>query len=493
MPLPNLLSLNYLTPAVAYKIDFSRAIRGLRGMPRRLVLVGHKLAAGTLATNTIKTISSEQEAVAQLGEGSMLLGMWRAAKKNAQSGLLMDVFAAEVAPGAVPAVGTVTVGRALDAKPGQLLLYVAGQRLAVAVAATDSGYSAQVKLAAAVNANAQLPVTAAVVGDGSPLVLTAKWAGRVGNDIDVRATNYPDDQLPTGWTMAVAAMADGILSPNLDALVLAMQHYRATEIVCGFTDSAALRVLEDELATRWLANNMQDGMVVNALRGSEGQVTAWLATRNSPHVHTIATTGDLTSPWETAAMAGAAIESLAAIDPAVPHTGVQLLGYQGPCPCDGFTDEQIGTLLASGASPLHIAQDYSGSLLRMVTNYTETAGGAADRSMAELCWLKTMSYFRWFRVTDFQTKYQGFKLAQYITDPIPGQKIMTKELGEEVCLGQYKLFMDAGLMQNMPYYQETLIVEVDGPNGKLKIQDEPVIVTQHYQTEVTSFVVAGQV
>jgi phage tail sheath gpL-like len=104
-----------------------------------------------------------------------------------------------------------------------------------------------------------------------------------------------------------------------------------------------------------------------------------------------------------------------------------------------------------------------------------------------------MSYFRWFRVTDFQTKYQGFKLAQYITDPIPGQKIMTKELGEEVCLGQYKLFMDAGLMQNMPYYQETLLVEVDGPNGKLKIQDEPVIVTQHYQTEVTSFVVAGQV
>jgi phage tail sheath gpL-like len=232
---------------------------------------------------------------------------------------------------------------------------------------------------------------------------------------------------------------------------------------------------------------------VTAVRGSEGQVTAWLATRNSPHVHTIATTGDLTSPWETAAMAGAAIESLAAIDPAVPHTGIKLIGYQGPCPCDGYTAEQVGNLLASGASPLRIAQDYSGALLRMVTNYTQTDSGAADRSMAELCWIKTMSYFRWFRVTDFQTKYQGFKLAQYITDPIPGQKIMTKELGEEVCLGQYKLFMDAGLMQNMPYYQETLLVEVDGPNGKLKIQDEPVIVTQHYQTEVTSFVVAGQV
>ena len=45
----------------------------------------------------------------------------------------------------------------------------------------------------------------------------------------------------------------------------------------------------------------------------------------------------------------------------------------------------------------------------------------------------------------------------------------------------------------MDYYRKTLVVEVDGPNGKLKVQDEPVIVTQHYQTEISSYVVAGQV
>ena len=48
MAITNLLSVNFLVPFVAGKIEFSRAIRGLRGMPRRLLLVGHKLAAGTL-------------------------------------------------------------------------------------------------------------------------------------------------------------------------------------------------------------------------------------------------------------------------------------------------------------------------------------------------------------------------------------------------------------------------------------------------------------
>ena len=55
-----------------------------------------------------------------------------------------------------------------------------------------------------------------------------------------------------------------------------------------------------------------------------------------------------------------------------------------------------------------------------------------------------------------------------------------------------KQFMDVALTQNMPYYRQTLLVEVDGPNGKLRIQDEPVLVTQLYQTEITSYVVGGQ-
>lgn len=492
MAIANLLSLNFLVPYVAGKIDFSRAIRGLRGMPRRLLLTGHKLSAGSLAVNTISTISSEADAIARLGEGSQLLAMWRAANANRDLGLPIDVIAIAPNGAATAATSTLVVGGAPTAA-GEVMVYIHGQRVSVGVSTTDTSATIATKLITAIAALPKLQVSVAA-GAASQLVLTAKTLGPGGNDINLRSTYYADDQLAAGVTLTIPAMAGGAGNPDVSPIIVAMNLYRATEIVCPFTDSANLVLLEAELATRWLANNMQDGMVVNCLRGTEAAVTTLLNARNSPHVHTICVTNDCTNPWETAAMAGAAIESSAATDPAAGPTA-KLLGYQGPVQGAGFVTDSLNNLLLKGGSPLNIAADYTGSLLRMVTNYKTSAGGAPDRSMAEMCWIKTMSYWRWFVTTEFMNKYNnmGFKLANYVVQPIPGQKIMTVDLGQEIMLGLYKNFMDVALMQNMPYYQSKLVVEIDAANGKLKILEEPVILTQHYQTEVTSNVVAGQV
>jgi len=491
MAISNLMSLNFLVPFVAGKIDFSRAIRGMRGMPRRLLLVGHKLAAGSLAVNTLTTISNEPDAIARLGEGSMLLAMWRDAKANADLGLPIDVIAiaeggsAVKATSAVVVAGTPTVG-------GEVMMYIGDERISTGVTTADTSATIATKLGNAINAATKLPVTASVAA--STVTLTARWGGPSGNDISLRSTYYPDDALALGVTLTIPAMAAGSVIPDVTPVIVAMNLYRATEIVNPFTDSTNMVLFETELAARWLQNNMQDAMVVTSMRGTEATITTWLNTRNSPHVHTICTTNDITNPWETASMAGAAIESSAAIDPAVGPTA-KLVGYKGPTQGNGFVVDSINNLLVKGGSPLNIAADYTGSLLRMVTNYKTSPGGAPDRSMAEMCWLKTMSYYRWYRVTEFQIKYNnaGYKLAQYVTQPIPGQKIMTVDLAKEIMVGLYKLFCDSGLCQNMPYYISTLNAEIDAPNGKLKIMDEPVILTQHYQTEITSNVVAGQV
>lgn len=498
MSLPNLLSLSFLVPFVAQKLDFSKAIRGLRGMPRRLLLVGHRNNGANATNGRIYTVSTEADALDLFGEGSMLVGMWRAAKANADLGLPIDCVAISQGGSAVSATSTLVLTNAAGptatlAYSGEVMFYVGGIRVSVGATLADTQATVTTKLINAINAVPKISVTAAATANTNEVLLTCKWKGPSGNNIDLRSTYYADDRLPTGLTVTVPVMASGAVSPDVTPVIVAMQGYRATEIVMPFNDATNVGLMETELATRWLANNMQDGAMVHAFRGTEAEVTAWLVLRNSPHVHTIATTKDVTNPWETAAMAAATIESAAAIDPAVPATGMALAGYMGPSQGNHWTVDQLNNMLTAGGSPLAIAPDYTGTLLRMVTNYKRTPGGAADRSMAELAWLKTASYKRWFTVTEFQTKYTGFKLAQYIEEPIPGQKIMTAQLGEEIMLGIYKLFMDIGLCQNMPYYQQTLVVEVDGPNGKLKIQDEPVIVTQHYQTEVTSFVVAGQV
>jgi len=272
-----------------------------------------------------------------------------------------------------------------------------------------------------------------------------------------------------------------------------MRSYRATEIVMPFSDSTNMVAIEADAEARWGYNNMTDGQVVTALRGTLATITAWLSTRNSRQVHTIATTADMTSPWVTAAMAGAAIESSAVLDPAVPYTDIVLSGYKGPRRGEGWDLINEGNaLLVAGGSPVAVGQDGTGSLLRVVTNYTQNATGADDPSTRELAWVKTMSYYRWFTITEY-AKYRGYKLAEYVTDPIPGQKIMTAELVEEIQVGNYMAMMNAGLVQNLDHYKESLVVEIDGTNGKVRLQEEPVLVTQHYQTEITSYPIAGHV
>lgn len=496
MSLPNLLSLNFLLPFVAHKIDWSRSVRGLRGMPRRVLLIGHKLAAGNAQANTVIECATETAAVALAGEGSMLVAMWRAAKANAGLGLPIDIIAVPVSGTATVATSTIVVSNAGATVQynGEAMLYIEGVRISVGVNTSDTAATVATKLIAAVNAEPTLSVTAAATATPAELRLTAKWGGPSGNDIDVRSTHYTDDLLPAGLTLTIPAMSGGAGNPDLTAAIVAMRDYRATEIAMPFTDTANMLALETEQELRWGFNNMRDGQVVTAVRGTLATLTTWLNNRNSRQVHTIPTTGDMTSPWVTAAMASTAIETSADTDPALPYTDIVLVGYKGPRRGQHWDMISEGNaLLQAGASPLAINQDGTAALVRVVTNYTLSTTGAPDPSTRELAWVKTMSYYRWFTITEYALHYRGFKLAEYITEPIPGQKIMTAELVEEIHLGIYMELQKVALVQNLDYYKERLLVELDGPNGKVKVQDDPVLVTQHYQTEITSFPVAGHV
>lgn len=495
MAIQNLLSLNFLVPFVAHKIDWSRSVRGLRGMPRRVLLMGHKLAAGAAQNNTLIDASTEAAVVAAAGEGSMLVAMWRAAKANAALGLPIDIIVVPPSGSGVAATSTVVVTNAGPTVQfnGEAMLYIEGTRVSVGVNTADTAASVAAKLIAAVNAVPSLPVTAAATATPSEVKLTCKWVGPTGNQIDVRSTHYTDDVLPSGLTLTIPAMAGGAGNPDITATIAALQDYRATEIVMPFTDSTNMLALEAEQELRWSHNNMRDGQVVTCIRDSEANIKTWLGGRNSRQVHTITTTADMTSPWVTAAMAGTAIESSAVVDPAMPYTDIVLVGYKGPRRGQHFNLDQQAALLIAGGSPLAINQDGTAALLRVVTNYTQNSQGADDPSTRELAWVKTMSFYRWFTVTEYSLKYRGFKLAEYITDPIPGQKIMTAELVEEIQLGIYNELAKVALVQNMEHYKDSLVVEIDGPNGKVKVQDEPVLVTQHYQTEITSCPIAGHV
>jgi phage tail sheath gpL-like len=491
MAIPNLLSLNYLLPYVAHKLDFTKAVRGLRGMPRRVLLIGHVAASGAAAPigAITKAVGTESDALAYCGEGSMLIAMWRAAAANMELGGVIDILPLATASGAAKATATLTIAGA-PTQAGEVMVHIAGTRVSVGASPTDTATDIATRLTTAINALTALPVVA--TSAAGVVTLEARWGGASGNDIDVRNRFYRDDIMALGATLTVTAMSGGATNPDLSAYVLAASNYRATEIVCPFNDSTSMGIFEAEQETRWGCTNQQDGQVITVKRGALAAQLTWLQPRNSKQVHSIHVRNDRTTPWETAAMAGAAIESSAAIDAVVPYTGIKLKGYMGPADADVWDQRTDANNLALlGGSVIEANEDGTGNLLRMFTHYKRSASGAQDTSCRELCWVKIASYWRWVHVNEFETKYRdGWKAGQYITETLAGQKIMTVELGQEIMIGLYVVFMDAGLFQHLQHYQDTLLVEYDGQAGKLKIVDEPVMVTQHYQTEITSNLIA---
>ncbi|MBJ9695888.1 phage tail protein [Burkholderia cenocepacia] len=491
--LPNLLSVNFLVPFVAHKFDASKAIRGLVGMPRSVLLIGQANPPAVVDITKRHRITSESDAIALLGEGSMLLAMWRMAKSNADLGIPIDVVIVADDATAIAATGKATITIAGEHSAGELPLYIGGTRVRIGVTVNDTAQTAALKMVNAINAIPALPVTAAVGAAAGEIALTCRWKGATGNSIDMRGTYYADDSVPLGVGLTITPFSGGAVNPDITPVIPAIKGIAPTEYAMPYTDSTNMGILEEELNRRWEFDNMKDGQAVTVVRGTEGEVSAWLSPRNSPMCHTICVTRDLTNPWETAAAAAAAIESHCATDPALPFTGVALTGYVAARLEDDWEVEQRNNMLVAGGSVLESMEDGTANILRMVTNYTKNSGGANDKSWRNLNWVKTLSYFRWFTVNVFQTRYRGYKLAEYMVDPIPGQKIMTASLGTDIMLNNYEQFISAGLFQNMEYYKQTMQVEVDGTNGKLKIIDQPVLVTQHYQTEITSEFVAGHV
>lgn len=482
MKLTNLLNPSFIVPWVAHKFSNVRAIRGLIGMPRNLLLIGFK-GAGTMPLDSIQSINSKEDATALLGEG-MLLDMFKAAFRNAGLGLPIHVIA--LSDAALNAATGKLVVSTSTVQAGTLHLWIGGVPIPVQIATAANDTDVAIAIAAAINANPAARVTA--VADKADVNLTADIKGLVGNDIDMRVNYFEDQRTPNGLTLTITPMSGGSGAPNLTPLITAMQGQRFTEIVMPFTDSASMALLEAELTARWNEDNSQDGQVVTAVRGTEGELSTWLASRNHQCVHTVTTTKDLTNPWELAAMVGAVVEASSAKDPALPYSSIALNGYYPALATDEFLPTQKSILLNAGGSVLTGVE-----ILRMVTNFTQNGLGALDKSYRNLNWVKTLSYWRWYCVNQWLTKYRQYKLVANLDEPLPGQRIMTKELAEEIYLQHYDTFVDAGLMQSAEHYKDTLLIEIDETNGKVKAVEQPVLVTQHYQTETTSEFIAGNV
>lgn len=474
----NSIPVNLLTPGQYVEFDNSRAVRGLVTMPQRILMIAPMLAAGTATANTPFQLANLAEAITKLGRGSIGVMMVDAMLRVTDTIETWVLPIADSGAG-VQATGTVVFSGTPTAA-GTVQLYVAGRRIQVAVSTSDTATTIGAAIAAAINAEADLPCTAAAVT--GTVTVTSRHKGTLGNDIDLRI-NYLalSEQTPAGVTVTITAMASGTGDPSIATGLSNIGSTQYNTAIMAFNDATNLGLIETELDNRWGPLYQNDGHCHVGLRGTVGTINTALSARNNPHVTawTLETTGEPCPLWEKASLAGTVCAYYLAIDPARP---VQTLKLPGLLPASAekrWTRAERNNLLSYGAATTVV--DAGGNVIieRATTTYTLNSGGLVDPSYRDIETMYTLSYLRYTVRARIAQKFPRYKLADDGNQFGPGQAVVTPKIIKAELIALFLDWMDVALVENLDQFKADMLVERDGTDmNRINVLLPPDIVNQ---------------
>lgn len=453
----NQIPINILTPGQYVEFDNSKAVQGLVAQPQKILILGQKTSSGTADENTPYVITQEGESISLFGQNSMVHAMFmalRAINNVTQCTVigLADDVAGTAATGTITIAGTPTLGATLN-------VYIAGERVRVGVATTDTATDIATNLSAAINATPALPVSA--TSAAGVVTLEAVHAGTLGNDIDVRLNYFNGEYTPDGLTVTIAAMASGAGDPDIASALAATGAVQYNHIVMPYTDSSNMLAMETALTDRWGPMTQNEGHCYNAIRGTIGGLATWASSRNSPHITTMAfePAGTPTPLWVCAAVYGGVGSYFGAIDPARPLQTLQMTGIL-PAPEHIRWNRAERNLLLEDGLATHVV-DAGGNVLveRAVTNYTLNAFNLTDPSYRDTETMLTLSYLRYSLRARIAQKFPRYKLGNDGGRYGAGQAIVTPSVIRAEVIALFLEWEEAALVENFAQFKKDLIVE----------------------------------
>lgn len=459
------------------EFDNSKAVQGDTDQPYKVLLVGQKLAAGTAPANTPVQITSEAQAKTLFGAGSMLSLIVNAFRKTDSFTETWALPLEDDAAG-VKASGTVTIGGACTAA-GTICLYIGGERLTIAAQANETAAEIAAAMALAINAKAELPVTAEA--SGAVVTLTCKWKGLTGNEIDARTNYYAGEELPAGVTAAITAMSGGTANPDVEDGLAAIGdavHYNI--IVFPYTDGNNLQLLDEELDDRWGPLRQLEGLAFTSRRGTLSDLGTFGNGNNTQNLSVVPCTGIPNSPFEVAAAAAGIASYYGNIDPARPFQTLTLTGIMAPNMEDRFTLQERNILLYDGISTFKVTDAGDVNVERFITTYKQNGAGADDRSYLDVNTPLTLGRLRYSLRNFLLLRYPRHKLASGdITQFGAGQAIATPDSVKGDIISWYERQITRGLAENVDVFKQGVIVERNANDEcRLDILITPDVVNQ---------------
>lgn len=448
-----------VVPGQYIEIDGSRADSGTQPIPRKIVIVGQKLPAGTAVTEvpTEVAVATADQVVQLGGRGSLLAQMAVEVFRANPYGKFSIIAAADLEAGTVATGEIAVTGPA--AESGTIALYIDGTKVSVGVTKGDTAAQVATNIGAQIAANLDLPLTAAVDGVvNSKVNLTARHKGECGNDIDVRANFYLGEQLPAGVALAITAMAGGTGNPDVGPLLAAIKGDDRLVLISPWTDATNIGKIEADFAERYGPMKQQESHCFAAKSGTYAQLNTYGAGRNSPHVTILTREGSMVAPWRLAASVAGLAAMRGSADPARPFFGMVLPGIPAPAEKDRFDQPTRNNLLKAGISTFRYGTDGTTMIEMIVTTYKTNSMGVPTRAYFKLQSKWTADYFRYAWKRLIATRYPDYKLANDGTNYAPGQPIVTPKTLRIESIGLARDLEYAGLIENVEEFKQTLIM-----------------------------------
>lgn len=456
---------NIRVPGAYVEIDSSRANNNTQ-LDSRILVMGQRLSTGTVLANVPTLITSYKQAVISFGQGSMLANMARVLFNN--NSFTEKWFIALDDNGAgVAAKGKLDFQNSVATAPGTISLYIGGVLVSVGVATGDEDDDIATAVAAAINANADLPVTAAVNGDNDYQVdITYRHKGLVGNKLDMRL-NYrgslAGEALPAGVTCTITAIGTataGTTDPTIDAAISALPDEVYNYWLIPYISSGVLDALDDEMNRRWGPTVMLGGHVFTADKGSVGTLSTLGNGRNNQHMSIMDAGNDSpTPPYEWAAAVCGKVAYYANIDPARPFNTLELVGVLPERAEYRRTLTENNTMLYDGIATHNTSKAGVVSIQRLITTYQANALDVADAAYLDANTLFTLFYFQQTLRARITSRFPRHKLADDGTQFGEGQAIVTPKIIKAEIIALAMEWVEAGYLEDIQQFKDELIVE----------------------------------
>lgn len=447
---------DWRVPGQYIEIDHTKAVRGLPGMARRMLLLGQRFNTGPVAQGALVRVTRKDDGIAYFGRGSQLAQMIAAAIKVNPYAEIWAMALDDLAAGVAATFTNTVTGTATES--GTAYLYIGGKRIAIGITSGNTAAQVATAIGAAVNADLDLPVTASVAG--AVVTLTARHKGAETSAIDVRWSYYSGELIPAGVTMTVAAATAGSGNPDVLNAIAAMSSGAYYSIVMPWVDTANMTAIENELVSRWGGMAMRTGHVFAFKSGTVAALSTYGAARNSPHSTVFGLNKSPTLPWVIAAQAAAGVELRGANDPAKPFRGIELPDVMAPAEADRFTDTEHNLLLHDGISTIIFDESGKAMIEQVVTTYQTNSFGMDDRSLLKLNTKWTADYMRYVFRFAVARDYPAHKLANddVLERIAPGQPIATPRLIRNTLIGAAGQLESVGLLEDLAGFKAALQV-----------------------------------